>query len=807
MVNGAVIQDEKSWPPKSPFEALLSSPSGRKKLEQRRTRSSVSPSPLKSSRGTLNCAARDHSPSLEIGSEDEEDEETIALQLAAIEARLKLKRLQAKKAQGDRLDSENAHGYSKVVGLGHEKGLASLSGPLPTTAIEVPVSPHRRRIEPKDPISPSRVLLGIDKGLTGKHVSLRKAPKSSERLHSLSSREPQVAKPKTFSERITEARGNDIAEAARREKVAQVRAERSKGFAVAKEELERYREESSKESESRPAYRNVPTVPVEQSFSRADVLKAMSTSSGLVQRNHSTFRNSSSQHRSDASTRSEIRPHSSMSSRSSDFKAPSRASNPPEQVRLARETSSRDSPPSLKPSYLRGPDLFEPYSTLHLSRRSLPQTFVDRMLDGKNAVVIPQLLKDIKSPDYEIPDALCESDFVVFGIVASKSAPFTHNSAAQNGRRTTSSTNPNATSFEQADELARNEGPGAKYMVFTLTNLKWTLELYLFGSAYSRYWKLNPGTVIAILNPNIMPPKKGREDTGRFSLVLNNSDDTVLEIGSARDMGFCKAQRKDGKECKDWIDARKTEFCEFHVSVAIERSQRGRMELNGGGGGGTRIKNHRVRGRGGKWHGKERWEPGGSGNGLLKEGKQWDRSTQSAYFVAPGPSQAGGASYHGRGDVRYLDRETTDLSERGQSKEERTRRRLADEERERLLTKQLSEIGQGTGADYMRSIREKRAATKSGTDKGEHGSAAGIDSSSMGDSSWDAGRLGLLGNHAREVKLSPIKRKHSDSVVDGERVRRKTRFVTESGIEEAGTESLGVADARLSGGDEELEFV
>ncbi|KKY24502.1 putative dna replication [Diplodia seriata] len=104
-----------------------------------------------------------------------------------------------------------------------------------------------------------------------------------------------------------------------------------------------------------------------------------------------------------------------------------------------------------------------------------------------------------------------------------------------------------------------DDGPNkSKFMVLHLTDFKWEIDLFLFGTAFTSFWKLTPGTLIAILNPGIFPPRDKR--TGQFSLKIGSSEDTILEIGNARDLGFCKSVKKDGKECGSWIDKRKTDY-------------------------------------------------------------------------------------------------------------------------------------------------------------------------------------------------------------------------------------------------------
>jgi minichromosome maintenance protein 10 len=108
--------------------------------------------------------------------------------------------------------------------------------------------------------------------------------------------------------------------------------------------------------------------------------------------------------------------------------------------------------------------------------------------------------------------------------------------------------------------------------------------------------------VVAVLNPGIMPPPPGKEATGRFSLVINSDADMVLEVGSARDLGFCKSVRKDGSVCNGWVNRKRTEYCEFHTNEAVRKVRSGRMELNsdpfgGGSGNGTSARSKWIRSR------------------------------------------------------------------------------------------------------------------------------------------------------------------------------------------------------------------
>lgn len=163
-----------------------------------------------------------------------------------------------------------------------------------------------------------------------------------------------------------------------------------------------------------------------------------------------------------------------------------------------------------------------------------------------------------------------------------------------------------------------------------------------------------------------------------------------------------------------------------------------------------------------------------------------------------------------------------DAFHRGSTKEERITRRLLADEKERDLAKKLGAMGSGLGADYLRK--------KNQTPQLDPGHNTDIPP----EPARDAATLGLLSSKGREIHLSPIKRKRintsSSSAAMGwggnltkelgrmkngeslQPVRKKTRFVTEKGIREAGRESFGgeaaaAAANQMDDDDDDLDIV
>lgn len=757
---------------------MLLSPSARKKYERQRERSSVSPSPSKRrplSRGKAPVNDDDDD-------EEEEDEETLQLKLQAIEARLKLKKLQkAKKAE-----EEEAHGTGISSRSGTAASLRKPELPRPRSAVQVPVSPIRNRRDPEEQKSPARVLLGIDKGLRAKDVSLKRAASYSNRstAGSLSRTNPsqttEAPKIKSFSERIAESRNK---EKEREEKQARIEKSRSSGFGL----------QNIEALKDRPTSRAASSLSSGTRGSKDAVPEA---------RNLDRAQSRSISNPRDTTT---PRPGSNLSGRSDTSRTPSAVSRPSSRGFGTTTTASKYAEIAQRDDSADAPS-FESFSGLHLKSRDMQHNVVARTLEGKTIVTIPQLLKTVKAPDFDPPDV--ENDYVVMGVIASKTSPMTPKNAVRE---------------RSAGNHEMDANQTNKFMIITLTDLKWELKLFLFDTGFSQFWKLTPGTLIAVHNPDIMPDRD--RGTGKFHLRLNSSDDTVLEIGVARDLDFCHALKKDGKECAQWIDGRKTEYCDFHIELQVEKSKRGRMEVNTMGGFG---KGPAGTGKGGMFAGAGRGK-GVKAEELKREGRYHDSFLHETMYITPGAGSA----------ARLLDRDEQPYHVTDRA--EKHRKQLAEKEKERELAKKLGELGGGTtGGEYL---RRKTDSSRSSS----RANAVLDDPFTSGREKQSSDLFGLLDKKAEDVSLGPAKRKRdisgksttssapvgwggafkrglllsptkkeTNSSIRGTRepspAKKKARLLLpEKGIREPGRESLGTLDvgliAALDDDDDDLEVV
>ncbi|KAJ4419546.1 hypothetical protein N0V85_000955 [Neurospora sp. IMI 360204] len=690
--------------------------------------------------------------------DEDEDEEMVQLKLQEIQARMKLKKIQNAKAlkranssmdarsNGGRPESASANNNSMQppAGLPIQSRLAAARDRMEqqTKPVQVPASPVRRgRSEsaPQPPQSPQRVMLGIDKGRKAADMSLKRAPSlrkvESERPSSQnlqpqqsgylrrsmttsfsedqpSSRRPvsfdgransfsqaEERRPMSFNERLASARNE---EQERRERAQRIQKIRSNAFSIGREEMEEYKTKAV----------DVPEVPYKApEYSRDEILSATGKSSSTA----------------GARGRPTMSASSSFTQRSS------------------TQVNSDNEPG------------FEPYSGLRLSKRILPHNVVTRAITGKKTYGLKDLLRQVKAPDWSLPDV--ESDVVVFAIVATKSEPRSHRSDGK---------------------PLQERG---KYMVISLCDLQYEVELFLFNTGFDRFWKLTPGTILAILNPTIMAPKQGQQDTGRFSLVINSDEDTILEIGNARDLGYCKSVKKDGMLCKSWVNLRRTEYCEFHTNEAVSKSRHGRFELNNSFGFGEKYKQNSRNAKSEEQRRKEE---------EIRLRGQYDRSTGSHFFM----NRTAAELIDGGG--------MADQAE----KKEAIKRSLARKEKEAEIARKLGEVGGGAGREYMsRAAGGLRASFSSTTSVPMSGSASfssaavstpmsslsgHSQSNSINDPLGFGGRprydlqaLGLLrkkGEEQPKVDLGPIKRKRPESALSSENSFSKSNSTSSATI-------------------------
>ncbi|XP_076626336.1 minichromosome maintenance 10 homolog [Colletes latitarsis] len=125
--------------------------------------------------------------------------------------------------------------------------------------------------------------------------------------------------------------------------------------------------------------------------------------------------------------------------------------------------------------------------------------------------------------------------------------------------------------------LPKTSQKGSMYSIWKISDLSEnvsTVCLFMFGSAYKMFWKTTVGTVVGILNPNILESK---ESSDLATLSVTNPQ-RIMILGKSKDMGQCKSTRKNGDRCTNIINTGRCEFCVYHVQKEYKKCSR-RAEL------------------------------------------------------------------------------------------------------------------------------------------------------------------------------------------------------------------------------------
>ena len=741
------MASDTAWPPRSPHAALLSSPSGRRKFWQNERDKENSNSPIK----LLFPESHSH--------DEDEDEETLKLQLAAIEAKLKLKKLQQNKARAE--DTRTA----AIPGPAHQ---FSATRPTPSmSSVHVTLSPTKQEREVRLQKSPSRLILGIDKGIRSTDVSMRRAgtlngspTRSRSEIdlshirvaprgegHAQRKIDPAAGsevQAKSFSERMAEIRGDDKVDQRKRDALAQqTRAATRPDRAV----LDRFRLDAERDREQRDQRSPNRRTQFGTGFTREEVLKSLQTENVT--------------------------------------RALKKSRTLPDLRQGIAKSDAHHAPKSVQKSTKQGGDssLYESCSKLNLSSRILPHSFVQSSIprDVYAHLRLADLLRQVIAPKFELPVSM--TNYAVFGIIARKTNPLDHKNSKL--KKTEDNSKGNADWEREWQDGSQNQ---KKFMIMTLTDLTWSIDLFLFGTAVPQFHRLSPGTVVAILDPTIMPPKKGREDTGAFSLSLHSSDDTILEIGHSRDLSFCSSIKKNGQPCGEWINGAKTDICEFHLNIQLSKAQAGRMGTNAG----TNGFGKGVSGRAPVSGPKHDSDNGiVIGRGLISRGTKFDPDSGSRYYISsstPGTGTRGaGAPIYdpNQTTARMIDADDDDpFIAEGQlcrDKDALLRRRMATQAKQQEIAKALSKGGGAgkAGEEYLRHRLERAASPSKSARVGrpveDVASTTQESSGSLKSNVMSSGLDGIKSNGKRfadDVRLSPMK---------------KSRFLTKIGVRERGT--------------------
>lgn len=114
---------------------------------------------------------------------------------------------------------------------------------------------------------------------------------------------------------------------------------------------------------------------------------------------------------------------------------------------------------------------------------------------------------------------------------------------------------------------------GTSYCIWKISDLSddlKTVSIFLFSNAYKQLWKTIVGSVIGILNPNVLESK---DNIDQATLSIDNPQKMMI-LGRSKDMGKCKSVKKNGDPCTAIINTSRCEYCIYHVKQEYKKCAR-----------------------------------------------------------------------------------------------------------------------------------------------------------------------------------------------------------------------------------------
>ncbi|CAL1686115.1 unnamed protein product [Lasius platythorax] len=114
---------------------------------------------------------------------------------------------------------------------------------------------------------------------------------------------------------------------------------------------------------------------------------------------------------------------------------------------------------------------------------------------------------------------------------------------------------------------------GTSYCIWKISDLSddlKTVSIFLFSNAYKQLWKTITGSVIGILNPNVLESK---DNIDQATLSIDNPQKLMI-FGRSKDMGKCKSIKKNGDPCTAIVNTNRCEYCVYHVKQEYKKCAR-----------------------------------------------------------------------------------------------------------------------------------------------------------------------------------------------------------------------------------------
>lgn len=226
------------------------------------------------------------------------------------------------------------------------------------------------------------------------------------------------------------------------------------------------------------------------------------------------------------------------------------------------------------------------------------------------------------------------------------------------------------------------------YSIWRLSDLRGemkTISLFLFKGAHKDLWKTAQGMCIAVLNPTIFEKRADSKDLACLSI---DTAQKVMVLGQSKDLGSCKAVKRNGEICNAIVNLSECDSCIFHMKQEFGKmSKRSELQSANAGRGLNDLRN-KVLGKSEVFYGGQSFTAVPARKSAKLTQKDSSRiSSLSEYAVSPFASSVNHASKPKSSEVRnipYAGREGP-VSKIAGNVEASAKQRMKDLERLKIL--------------------------------------------------------------------------------------------------------------------------
>ena len=189
------------------------------------------------------------------------------------------------------------------------------------------------------------------------------------------------------------------------------------------------------------------------------------------------------------------------------------------------------------------PYVTEDYSRIRIVNPLVSSYMMKSRMEGRKMINLSKIHHKVKTPDLD-------GDWVTIAVLVGKSE-------------------------------SKSSKTGKAFSIWKLNDLDDldnSVSFFLFGEVWKTHWKMDIGTVLGVLNPDMMDSMDKKNSEPAFTIKNPNQ---LMIMGRSKDLGWCHGTTKKGNKCSQFTNTKFGDFCAYHVQAEYRKTSSKRLELHG----------------------------------------------------------------------------------------------------------------------------------------------------------------------------------------------------------------------------------